>query len=1228
MSLAMLSGSETTPKILMLLDGKVVTALLDTGATKSFLQPGIVVADSKPSALHVVVADGSMKQVQGEVTLEFKIGSCSGRHPFYLLEGLPESCILGMDFMVINNVQVCPAEAKVTLGSRSQEIHFLGQYGQNNALYCATHTVLPARSQTTVAVRSTARSGDFYLVEQATAEQVVVARSLHEGRPEKIMLLNPSHDSITLPKGFMVAHCETIPRANIALKFVKTPSDEQLWTVGSQLTQTQKARLDKFLRAYGGTVFATTTKPFGNTSAGEHYIQTLPGRGPLTSKLRPTSPAHRRVIREEVAKMVEHGVIRQSSSPWSSPIVLVKKKDGTVRFCVDFRKLNDITIKDAFPLPRTSDLLESFQGAKYFSTLDAAAGYWQVPLNENAIPKSAFICSEGLYEFLKMPFGLCNAPATYQRIMNVLLAGLNGLTCLVYLDDIIVFSRTFENHMERLKEVLDRLVAAEILLKPSKCSFAVDQVEYLGHIVSAEGIKPDPKKLDKLRNFPVPESVSDVRSFLGFVGYYRKFIRNFAIIASPLFTLLKNDTPFVWSEKEMEAFRTLLSAIETNAVLAHPDFQQPFVVDADASGEGIGAVLSQILDDKERPISFISRHLTVAEQSWHIREKEALAIIWALESFRHFLQGSKFHVRTDHSSLKWLLDAKTGRLGRWALRLMEFGPFQILHRSGKTHTNVDALSRHIPLSDVLPDNTTCFVIPVAMALPSKEEFISAQARDPQCVDALKNAWSKVKPFALIDGLVAVQTEKGARVLLPLELRDRVVQCYHEMGHFGVAKTAHKLLEKFHSPGAKARIAEVIAKCLACQQRKRQVEHHISLSSKPIVEPWHTVAADFCGPYGHGDYRYVLVIIDHFTKWVELIPLFTQDAADVAQAFYDRIICRFGCPRRFLTDQGSQFKSQLINALCCLFKIKKIFSSTYFPQGDGTAERFMRSLNNSLAILSRHHPEKWAQYVPGVAFAYNTSVHASTGETPFYLNTGRVPSFPEEGWLREWNTQNMVTNNNHREYVQNMMQTIQHARNHAKRCLDASWVHMNRKYKQDTKPIAAGDKVLIRLPEWERNRFPVRKMAPRWSEAVVVEETMPNGKTFRVRRNGTLVTVNRERLVKIPELHKDNGFTRHPSAIKQVQKEETSDSDEEWMLRPKSVSPIASTRNESIESSSNSQIAVEISNSKTSNSPVYLESEDYENHPSLVPNEEAISWVEPRISCDRGENVTTQSTRLT
>ena len=292
-----------------------------------------------------------------------------------------------------------------------------------------------------------------------------------------------------------------------------------------------------------------------------------------------------------------------------------------------------------------------------------------------------------------MPFGLCNAPATYQAAMNELFADLIGRSVYVYIDDIIIASETWSAHVKEVQEVLRRLRSANIMLKAAKCMFGADKVEYLGHILTSRGISPDPRKLEKLRSFPIPTNISQLRAFLGLANYYRRFVRNFATIASPLYPLLSTTGKWLWDDSHQAAFTRILSAVESDAVLPHPRFDLPFILDCDASDSGIACILSQNVDGVERPVMFDSRPTATGEKKWHIREKEALSIIWGLQRMRRFILGRPFTVRSDHSSLAWLLQAKSGRLARWAIQVSEFAPFQIIHRSGKTHANVDAFTR-------------------------------------------------------------------------------------------------------------------------------------------------------------------------------------------------------------------------------------------------------------------------------------------------------------------------------------------------------------------------------------------------------------------------------------------------------------------------------------------------------------------------------------------------------
>ena len=460
------------------------------------------------------------------------------------------------------------------------------------------------------------------------------------------------------------------------------------------------------LLSHYSDVFSQGDHDIGRTNRVKHSIHTT-CPAPIRQKPRRPPMGQRDEIDKQINDMLARGIIQPSSSPWASPIVLVDKKDGTKRFCVDYRLLNQNTVKDSFPLPRIDESIDSLDGAKYFCTLDLASGYWQVPLDDNAKLKSAFIVPGGLFQFEVMPFGLCNAPSTFERLMEQVLSGLQWKILVVYLDDVIVYGPTVNEVLARLELVLQRLRGAQLKLKPKKCHLFKREVLYLGHVVSEHGVATDPTKIETVKNWPQPKTQTDVRSFLGLASYYRKYIKGFSTIAKPLTGLTEKNQAFIWSPECEHALQTLKEKLITAPILAYPKPGQPFILDTDASNFGIGAVLSQEHDGHERVTAYASRTLNKAERNYCVTRRELLAIVTFLKKFRHYLYGHEVLVRTDHGALRWLMNFKDpeGQLARW-LEIISRFRLTLQHRAGRIHMNADGLSRR-PCTQCGQPNDVC-----------------------------------------------------------------------------------------------------------------------------------------------------------------------------------------------------------------------------------------------------------------------------------------------------------------------------------------------------------------------------------------------------------------------------------------------------------------------------------------------------------------------------------------
>ena len=796
----------------------------------------------------------------------------------------------------------------------------------------------------------------------------------------------------------------------------------QIAQTATDLTEEQKSQLFTLLKRYAD-VIAFSDGDLGRTRMIQHPINT--GDAPPARQPPRRLPIHRQQKATQlVNEMLHKDIIEKSTSPWSSQIVLVKKKDGSVRFCVDYRKVNNLTKKDAYPLPRIDDTLDTLAGSKWFSTLDLLSGYWQVELSSKDKEKTAFATRDGLFQFKVMPFGLCNGPATFQRLMDLTLSGLQWSVCLVYLDDVIILGHNFNNHLDNLGEVFDRIKDAGLKIKPVKCDFFKKSVAYLGHIVSEKGVATDPSKTKKVSNWPVPKSCTQLQEFLGFASYYRRFVKDFAKISRPLHRLTEKNTRFMWTSQCQEAFETLRNHLVSAPILAFPDVSKPFILDTDACDTGLGGVLSQIQEDgSERVIAYASKSLTKPERQYSVTRKELLAVVMFINQFRQYLLGTTFKLRTDHNALKWLRNFKNpeGQLARWLEKLEEYS-FTIEHRPGRKHQNADALSR---MPNALPINTTA-ISEIISPGKTNGELRTLQLDDsvvsPVLVAKEKNErpvadsttglnYQTRRLFQMWDQLVVIhgilfrifydsaRQNSHQQFVVPQALKSDILEELHAGiagGHLGQEKTLSKLKMRFYWPGLFNDVKIWCSTCVSCATRKSpNQKNKAPLSNIVTGNPMQLVAVDIVGPFSASENNnlYILVVVDHFTKWSEAYPIPNQEATTVAKVLVNEFFFRFSPPEQLHSDQGKQFESILVKEICRILQIKKTRTSPYHPQCDGLVERFNRTLLHMIATSAKSNPHCWEEYIRAVCFAYNTSIQSSTGYSPFFLIYGREARLP-------------------------------------------------------------------------------------------------------------------------------------------------------------------------------------------------------------------------------------------
>jgi transposase InsO family protein len=721
----------------------------------------------------------------------------------------------------------------------------------------------------------------------------------------------------------------------------------------------------------------------------DHSIPLIAGAKPVQVRAYRYPPTLKDEIEKQVADMLAKGLIQPSLSEFSSPVLLVRKKDGSWRFCVDYRYLNALTLKSKFPIPIFEQLMDELAQAKWFSTLDLASGYHQIRLKAGEEYKTAFSTHHGHFEFKVVAFGLSGAPGTFQGAMNTTLAPLLRRCVLVFFDDILVYSASFEEHLQHLRAVFQLLQQDKWQVKLSKCSFAKQSISYLGHVISAAGVATDPSKVEAVLLWPTPTNVKELRSFLGLSGYYRRFVQHYAVIARPLTNLLKKGVLFVWTSDHDLAFTTLKTALSSAPVLAIPDFDKTFCIETDACATGVGAVLLQ----DGHPLAFISKPLGPKTQGLSTYEKEYLAILLAIEHWRHYLQLAEFTIFTDQKSLIHLNEQRLNTFWQQKVFTKLLGlNYRIVYKKGEDNGAADALSRRSH-----PTGTQVYslsmLVPVWLAELQASYATDAKAQELLAKLSLNSA--AVPPFTLDNGVLKY---KNRIWLAPsVSLQGKTLEALHNSavgGHSGVPVTYRRIKQLFYWPGMKKMVQQYVAACSICQQAKPDRSKYPGLL-QPLPTPtsaWQMISMDFVeGLPTSGGKNAILVVVDRFSKFGHFIPLrhpFT--AQSVAKLFLSEVYKLHGLPISIVSDRDRIFTSTFWKELFGLAGVSLHMSSAYHPQTDGQTERVNQCMETFLRCFVHSCPAQWIHWIALAEFWYNTSFHSALGRSPFEALYGYSP----------------------------------------------------------------------------------------------------------------------------------------------------------------------------------------------------------------------------------------------
>lgn len=1012
------------PQITVDILGTSVSALLDSGASATITNSRELIKKHHlrvhPANVTIKTADGTPYECEGVVLIPFTFHGCTNVIPTLLVPQIAKTLILGINFW--EAFEISPA--------------IFGKSGTAVKLASGTHHTLNILEE-------------------------------YFGDEENLVL------TIEAAEVFVIE--ETEPEENdlsLELPTVENPCEEKIGAVLTEHTLTEPEQQE--LREIIDNLKGTSKGKLGRTILMAHKINLVEGAQPKKPPQYRCSPQIQKEIDREIERMKELDVIEESSSEWCNPLLPVKKSSGEWRICLDCRRVNEVTKNEAYPFPDMLGILGRLEKSKFFSVIDLSKAYWQIPLEESSRDMTSFRAGKHLYRFKVMPFGLKGAPITQTKLMNKVLGFDLEPQVHVYLDDIIITSKTLPEHFQLLRKVTERLKEANLSISLSKSRFCQKRISYLGYTISEEGLAIDSRKVQPILDYPTPRTPKEIRRFMGMVSFYKQFIDRFSDLTAPITDLLKGKKKLEWTKAAEQSFLKIKSVLVSPDVLANPDFNLPFVIESDASDVAVGAVLLQVQDGNRRPIAFFSKKLSDTQQKYAPTEKECLGVILAIEKFRHYVEGSRFTVITDAQSLIWLkkISAEGGsaKLIRWALKLQQYD-FELLYRKGALNVTADAMSRAVD------------------AVSTRDLEYEKLKKD------IINNEEQYKNFKVVNGKIykLVSSRLGDsrfewKYVPEVTERIQLMQDAHNEAHFGRFKTLRKLQERYYWPRMQEDVNKYCRGCDVCQRSKYPNTNRVPLMGRRKVAsvPWQVISVDFVGPFPRSinGNTMLLVVTDLFSKFVVIQPMREAKTGPMVTFLENMIFLLLGVPEIVISDNGVQFTSKEFDRLLKRYHITHWRNANYHPANNPT-ERVNRVIVAAIRTYLKGNHREWDKDIHKVAMAIRTAVHESTNFTPYFVNHGRnyISSGKEYRELRESGNE---TDYEPAEINENLKEVFESVKENLKKAYTRYAKHYNLRANKDAPEYDVGEIVMKKnfVLSNKQKHFSA-KLANTYSEAKVV-----------------------------------------------------------------------------------------------------------------------------------------------